>query len=980
MKMFAAWCVFTSWLVQTTTPILAQPLSSHSGAPPEHVVFGSAGVVVVPFSDVYFLGKPPYVRPAPGSTSFNIQPSLAACMRQCLRIGLCEYGTFIMSGAAKGQCWLASNTYTTKSKCGVKCTSFWKTTKNQIVRNTFLQRTVLYDQFDGRIANPERGFYLPSVAVASAFQPLNWTSLIEDRTIRARTLVQRYFVLDKFIKARISAGFLNSVANDFKAARIAGVKLILRFCYNAAVNPKPPFDATKSIVMQHLSQLEPLLRDNQDVIAVVEQGFVGLWGEGTLSTNFGLVGMLTTENWQDRREILTSLISMLPRGTFASVMAPWYKRKIFGPAPLTAVLAYSEMFGARTGEHDNCFVGDSTDLGTYHNKSAEYRYLSQESMYTPMGGRTCRLNEPRSGCAAAKRELELFHYDYMDGVANDQVLNSWAYHGCKHEIQNSLGYRFSLVESSFPQHVQRGGHFRFNIKIQNSGYSTPFHKRPVVLILRHRQDGQWCKAALDADPRRWHGRGKQFDLNYDVHTDDMKEQGFPDGEYEVLLHLPDRNTSLASRPEYSIHLANKGVWEPWSGFNKLMHTIAVYGAYSSNIPSSPNKRKVNLKCGEQNNPSLRPEPLLSNPSFEVVDNKRTKQGVERHASYWDPYNKGYFVKQGWGKTIEAHSGLTSVFVEVPLQGHRTIEPAAGLSQTIEFGGVYASNITISGWSKATGLSQSGALPHDSQYAVSALVHYDDGSTDGNHYAAFDRGRLRWQHASDTSKLLNVHKKISSVSVRVSLKGVDNIYDDLKGVHGGAWFDDIYVAVNGVAVRCPAGFYSVDNKKCQPCPKGFACNTLGKVEKCASGTFSMSGQTSCEPCPVCSHYHNRQPVCSVDTGQCLCTPNWSGFYCNFPHLNMSMMMPRHVAGSAPRSHWKKCSFTHCAVKKHAKNGVRVVVKTHQLKETNGNQHRCKRLQQPGSTECACECRSGGGAFSDASASVAAHASLDPWSLK
>jgi hypothetical protein len=928
------------------------------------VKVGSAGVVVQPFSDVYFLGKPPYVRPAAGSTTFNLQPTLKACMRQCLRLDLCEFGTYIMAGAAHGQCWLASETYGKKDKCGVQCTSFWKTSERDIVGNSFLQRTVLHRPDDGPISNPERGFFTPIVGYASKFKPLNATTLIRAREDRSRTLVQRYFVLDKFIKTRISPEFLQFIADDFRSARRAGVKLILRFCYNAAANPQPPYDAPKSIVVKHLSQLETLLHENQDVISVVEQGFVGLWGEGTLSTHFGMGDNITSLNWQDRREVLTSLISMLPSGTFASVMAPWYKQKIFGPAPLNALLAFTEMFGARTGEHDNCFLGNADDLGTFHNKTAEYPYLSQESLYTPMGGRACMLSEPRSSCKTATRELGLFHYDYLDGVASSEVLSSWGFHKCLPEIKNSLGYRFALVESSFPQHVQHGGHFNFNIKFQNDGYSTPFHKRPVNLILRHRQQGQWCKAELDADIRTWHGRGKHFTLNYEVHIDDIRAQGFPDGEYEVLLHFPDRNASLASRPEYSIRLANEGSWETWSGFNKLMHTIEVSGTADGNVPASQGKSSVLLKCGKRaaKAPRILPEPMVSNPSFEQVDDLTTKAGVQRNASYWSGVNQGYSVVQGWGQHVEAHTGLASVFVAVPLQGGRTNQVASGVKQTFYLHGQYASKITVGGWSKATGLSTSGELPRESQYAVVADVRYEDGSTTTNSYAAFDRGSPYWQHSHSTGRL-KAHKKIFSVTVRAVLKGVDDKYDDLKDVDGGAWFDDVTVALNGVTVQCPAGFYSMDNQRCLSCPAGFSCSTLAKVEKCHDRTFSMAGESICEPCPVCSQLTNRQGVCSAFTGQCMCTPSWSGFYCDYPVMNLTAL-PHHTANY----HWKKCTHTSCAVQNHGKHGVRVVVKH---KQSNGNQHRfkplnstklhrCKRMRQtvPGSEECACECRDGG----------------------
>ncbi|WP_252864943.1 DUF4832 domain-containing protein [Capnocytophaga ochracea] len=37
------------------------------------------------------------------------------------------------------------------------------------------------------------------------------------------------------------------------------------------------------------------------------------------------------------------------------------------------------------------------------------------------------------------------------------------------------------------------------------------------------------------------------------------------------MNLPDPYQSLAHRPEYSIRLANKGIWEAQTGYNKTQY-------------------------------------------------------------------------------------------------------------------------------------------------------------------------------------------------------------------------------------------------------------------------------------------------------------------------------------------------------------------------------------------------------------------------
>jgi hypothetical protein len=51
--------------------------------------------------------------------------------------------------------------------------------------------------------------------------------------------------------------------------------------------------------------------------------------------------------------------------------------------------------------------------------------------------------------------------------------------------------------------------------------------------------------------------------------------GVPAGSYALFLNLPDANSGLSTRPEYSIQLANTGTWEASTGFNNLLKTITV---------------------------------------------------------------------------------------------------------------------------------------------------------------------------------------------------------------------------------------------------------------------------------------------------------------------------------------------------------------------------------------------------------------------
>ena len=118
-------------------------------------------------------------------------------------------------------------------------------------------------------------------------------------------------MLEGFAHKALTADLLDKIKNDFAAAREAGVKLILRFAYTVTTHggncPEgficPPYkDASKKIVLAHIAQLKPILQENADVLACMQMGFIGMWGENYYSDYFGDAssngkGKFNDKNW-----------------------------------------------------------------------------------------------------------------------------------------------------------------------------------------------------------------------------------------------------------------------------------------------------------------------------------------------------------------------------------------------------------------------------------------------------------------------------------------------------------------------------------------------------------------------------------------------------------------------------------------------------------------------------------------------------------
>lgn len=398
---------------------------------------------------------------------------------------------------------------------------------------------------DAPLLNPERGFFTPyELPGPAGFSPVR---------ITGNTLVHLNIRLDDWREADIPQNVLNDLQINFADIRDAGLKAIIRFAYNQGPYPDSEPDASKSQILRHIEQLTPLLRDNADIIAWVEAGFIGAWGEWHTSTN-GL------DNLKDKREILFALLEALPDDRFIQVRYPANIIEMF-PNPAEAVKA-------RVAHHNDCFLSSDTDVGTYERDGVvtierDQAYLAELTRYTPMSGETCAPNPPRSECASAIREMELLHFSALNEAYHKGILRSWEEGGCFDEISNRLGYRLSLTSADFSEQVRPGGVLSLTVHLQNTGFASIINERPLFVTLSGQDGAPLYQVLLEIDPRTWEPGSATFAVKLHIPSN------APEGSYQLALWLPDGYESLRDNPFYSIQFANEGVWDEFTGYNIL---------------------------------------------------------------------------------------------------------------------------------------------------------------------------------------------------------------------------------------------------------------------------------------------------------------------------------------------------------------------------------------------------------------------------
>jgi hypothetical protein len=431
-------------------------------------------------------------------------------------------------------------------------------------------------------ANPERGLFEATETEAGRYRPLSAKTLRCHREMEGTGLIHRYFYLEQFVETDIAEDYLAKIAADFAAIREAGVKTVLRFAYSASA-PTPPYgDADKARILAHIGQLSDLLRENSDVIAVVQAGFIGLWGEWWYSDHFA-----PDADWAERQDVLIALLDALPESRMVQVRAPRYKQQMFAQwTPLDAGSAHDGSDLARVAHHNDCFLSSASDGGTYTGAGDEIAYLEQESAWVAMGGETCDyhfLADPapeRLSCASALDEMAALHWSFLNIDWYMPTLQAWRDAGCLDEIVRRLGYRLLLTGVTNDERARPGGEFRFDLSLRNDGFAAPFNPRGVELILRH-DNGATHAFALPDDPRRWLPGGP-----HRIAGSVEIPQSMPPGNYELLLHLPDTEAALRERPEYAIRLANEDGWEAQTGFNRLQAFVEIAAEPSTYRPQS----------------------------------------------------------------------------------------------------------------------------------------------------------------------------------------------------------------------------------------------------------------------------------------------------------------------------------------------------------------------------------------------------------
>lgn len=500
-------------------------------------------------------------------------------------------------------------------------------------QDNLVPQNINFKEYVGDIPNPDRGFYTPGAGgiVPSAGKNESGGSRAGLRRISGTNtdvevrISNAYFNLKNFSghsrvdgvteNTPISADGLAYYRGIMDSIRAQDGVALINHSYDnnawdeqkdeLAFSPEPYGQCTVpgfehlNWVQYHIKQLEPIWRENEDIIFALKGGFFGPWGE-MHSSDYGS----STEAYA---WLMQALLDAVPASRKLAVHGgaylSWYNathstiftfaNMNFLPIPqqdtpesrfglLNDSYAnglshmnglYSDMDSMSEGaqilgtKYDfdrdkvlNWIRGQNAPIGGETNEMSSRPYDSPPSIFyeaSIMG--TTHLNTGWYG--VNYKRWEDFKYTesnvtspiyYPHNGKTVSVIFDPVYEGRNglEYMRDRLGYRLVVREALASSEVKQDGDLHFKGKIQNVGFGNIFNRKNVYVLLENTSTGEVYKALTNLDARDWlkdqnipmDNRPDNTDahrnLNFSVNLGEF-HKAVPHGDYRIYLKISD---------------------------------------------------------------------------------------------------------------------------------------------------------------------------------------------------------------------------------------------------------------------------------------------------------------------------------------------------------------------------------------------------------------------------------------------------------
>ena len=344
-----------------------------------------------------------------------------------------------------------------------------------------------------------------------------------------------------------------------------GYKVIFRVVYDSQgiENPEPDFDD----ILYHIEALQKIYQDNEDILLLVEAGYLGSYGEWHSGKYDDYV--------EYRNEVIQKLLEVVPKSITINLRRPSFITD-YTTEILNSNNAFSGQDVARLGLHNDGYLASETDYGTYEVEEREktLEYQHEITKYTMFGGECQNKDSVYTDLRNAIDDMNNRHCFYLNKTYDTEVKEKWklsTYNSNSSDIYNGesgykyiqdhLGYRFVLEKSILYQNEDT---VRIILDMKNRGFGNIINKKDVDIILKNDDNIYYIR--VNTDIRKDIMRGENI-LIID-YTIDLPSEIIP-GKYEAYIEISEPYETLKQNSNYSIKFANKDIWNENIGANYI---------------------------------------------------------------------------------------------------------------------------------------------------------------------------------------------------------------------------------------------------------------------------------------------------------------------------------------------------------------------------------------------------------------------------
>ena len=463
------------------------------------------------------------------------------------------------------------------------------------------------------LMNPERGMYsgdTPNFGdVNLPLKDRNYHTIVP-QWLWLRPWCNKELVWNGYLGDQTSP-VLNEYAKTLEDARSGGYKILFRPRYDRTDQENKPdgtvdpdydpndengpsdckFDGGTDKVFhadslgrqkRHIDAVAAMLGVYKDVIAFIQAGYLGRWGEWNWDPDSGYT--------PDNAPLLADIAfreEIIDQVLFAYAAAG-IAQDVELRTPVFAKEVVVRNASANVGLHNDCFMQSrnisgeewpeilGSDGGTYSDflipqvgggfasgslqnfgsEPAARKWAGDWTENSSFGGETCPRNPPElglerwrqctlmTGTTSEPAEPAALHMNYLNrdyakavGVFLSAV-DEWENGGCYEEIRRRLGYRFEVTRVEYPETVSTGETFSVAVDVVNTGWARLHKPRIAKLVLRRNV------APPDPDKEVYvldGGEVETWEPGDDPNQLSITEQEAPStpGKYSVRLWIPD---------------------------------------------------------------------------------------------------------------------------------------------------------------------------------------------------------------------------------------------------------------------------------------------------------------------------------------------------------------------------------------------------------------------------------------------------------